>query len=260
MCEKMYKHPMQYYPLFLDISSRYCLVVGAGGVGRRKIATLLKAGAQKVFVVDEYLSFSEFQIFYSAEFLEENDLLVKEVLSEHACFSRISYIHRPFQESDIDGMTLVFAATSDSELNGHIADLCKKHSVFCNVIENIHRGDFIVPSHVNYDNLVLALSTSGTSPALAKALKKDLGEWLDTGYVPFLAFMAQVRKIMLSDDMQEIFQHPDRTKLFRSLVEDSLRGKILALLKAEKKAELQELVKQNVPSVIFEKIDWNEIV
>ncbi len=230
---------MQYYPLFLDISQVKCLVLGAGSVGRRKIATLQKAGAGNVLVIDENLDEKDFDRLY---------------FEEHGETPAVSYAQRSFSKEDISGIRLAFAATSNSDLNGFLAELCREKNIFCNVIEDVKRGDCIVPSHLDCDSLILALSTSGASPALAKALKEDLRVWLDHGYAPFLKFMEHIRSLLMQKELSEI----DRTQIFRDLVKNPLRGHILTLLAEGKRAELENLMRATLPLAVCKKISWTD--
>jgi len=231
---------MRYYPLFLDIFNMKCLVLGAGKVGRRKIATLQKAGALQVLVIDESLKKGEFERLYSEEYLEN---------------PRVCYEQRAFCETDLVGIRLAFAATSSTEENGLLAKMCHEENIFCNVIEDVKRGDFIVPSHIEHENLIIALSTSGTSPALAKALKEDLESWLALAYAPFLNLMEHIRNLLVQKEFDDI----DRTIVFREFVQNPLRGHILTLLAEGKRAELESIIKDRLPLAVCEKIEWGNV-
>lgn len=101
-------------------------MVGAGQVGRRKIASLADAGAERVLVVDVNPAGPEL-----AELLSRPNL-------EHAC--------RPFRESDLDGVFLVIASTSDETLNWRISALCAERGVLCNIVDQPEKCSFIVPA------------------------------------------------------------------------------------------------------------------
>ena len=231
---------MQYYPLFLDISKMKCLVLGAGHVGRRKIATLQKSGALQIFVIDENLNEIEFEQLY---------------LEEHGAKPCVFYAHRAFCEQDLVDIRLAFAATSNTEQNGALALLCSEKNILCNVIEEIKRGNFIVPSHIEHSNLIIALSTSGTSPALAKVLKEDLKTWLDLRYAPFLRLMACLRILLTRQEFIDI----DRTSIFRELVQNPLREHILTLLAEGNRAELEKILENKIPLDVCKKIEWENV-
>ena len=129
---------MRYYPLFLDLSRAVCLVIGAGRVGRRKIAALLECGAAGVVALDPFADAEKLQVF---------------VEDSRFCFER-----RPFREEDMAGKALVFICTSSREVNRTAAAACRARNVLCNVADAPHEGAFIVPSHVDAPPLSLALS------------------------------------------------------------------------------------------------------
>lgn len=145
---------MRYYPMFVSLEGRACLVVGAGQVGLRKILSLAECGAKRVLVLER----------------REPD----DALRELAARPGIRVERRDFAESDLDGMFLAIAATSNAGANQRIAALCRARGVLCNVIDAPEDGSFIVPSSVVRGDLAIAISTGGHSPALTKRIRKDL--------------------------------------------------------------------------------------
>ena len=138
---------MRYYPLFLDLAEARCLLVGAGRVGRRKAATLLECRPASLLVLDPGMDEAAF----------------RESLAGLDCAPLVCEA-RAFRPEDIDGVSLVFAATPSAEVNSAIARLCRASGVLCNVagpLEEGARGNFIVPAQVEDGPLVLALSKIG---------------------------------------------------------------------------------------------------
>lgn len=211
---------MRYYPLFLDLSRAVCLVIGAGRVGRRKIAALLECGAAGVVALDPFADAEKLQVF---------------VEDSRFCFER-----RPFRKEDMAGKALVFICTSSREVNRAAAAACRARNVLCNVADAPHEGAFIVPSHVDAPPLSLALSTGGASPALARALKEDLETWLGGGYVPLARFLEKLRPILLnlglgSDRNAEIFRalcSPEFRSCFRAAYAARDHKRILRMAEA----------------------------
>lgn len=188
---------MRYYPLFLDLTKSRCLVVGAGSVGRRKIASLLECRPLSVLVVDPNLN---------EEALDDAVAhLPKEALIKE---------RRAFCAEDAEHKHLVFAATPSAAVNSAVAELCRARGVLCNVAgpsEDGACGSFIVPAHVENGPITLTLSTSGCSPALAKALKEDLEQWIEGGYAHLALLLKALRPKLLalglgSDANAEIFR------------------------------------------------------
>ncbi len=170
---------MQHYPLFLSLQGEKCLVVGAGAVGCRKIATLLKAGAF-VLVLDT-----------------RRPKEIEEFIG-NACFC---FENREFHENDLTNCRLVFAASGKTDLNAHIASLCHTRNILCNIADNPAESDFFVPSHINRGSLTLAISTAGKSPAFTRSFKKELENWLDTNYAEkeqLVDFLGVLREPVLS--------------------------------------------------------------
>ncbi len=231
---------MRYYPLFLDLAETRCLLVGAGRVGRRKAATLLECRPASLLVLDPGMDEAAF----------------RESLSGTDC-APLSCEARGFRPEDIEGVSLVFAATPSAEVNSAIARLCRASGVLCNVagpLEEGAKGSFIVPAHVEDGPLVLALSTSGGSPALARALKEDLESWLSAGYsrLVFLLEALRPRLIALglgSDADAEIFRavcaRPLRDDLMAALAErDAARADALLapILPADLSFSAEEII------------------
>lgn len=169
---------MRRYPAFLDLSGKRCLVLGAGGVGLRKISGLLEAGAAEVFVLE------------AAE--------PSQALLALARDKRVHIARRPFAQADLDGVFLAVAATSSPEANLDLAEACAARGVLCNVADQPERSSFIVPSVIRRGELTLAISTQGGSPAVSKVLRKRLEEAVGEEYGLLLALLAALRPRLLA--------------------------------------------------------------
>ncbi len=165
---------MKYYPIFLDISGKTCLVVGGGKVGARKAKGLANAGA-RVRVV-------------SLEFDKR--------LSD-PCANGIHKEKKAFEPDDLRGVSLVFAATDNMALNTEVRDACRRAGILCNIADGMDKGDFILPAVVDRGALQVAVSTGGTSPAVARQLRMELEERFGPEYTHMLTLMANVRKTLL---------------------------------------------------------------
>ena len=177
--------PMRYYPLFLNLSAARCLVVGAGAVGRRKIAALLACRPAELLVVDPDL----------------NAEAVRTTAQEAGFSGALLLEKRAFRPEDAEHRTLVFASTPSAAVNSAIADFCRASGIWCNVagpLEAGSEGNFLVPAAVQEGPLCLALSTGGCSPALARALKEDLKEWLHGGYAALALLLKDLRPRLLA--------------------------------------------------------------
>ena len=203
---------MQYYPVSLDIKNRKCLVVGGGGVGTRKVATLLDCGA-KVTVVSPDVSGQLLA-------LANNGSIVLE--------------KRSYRKTDLDGMFLVIGTTDDEKLNRQISIDAEKLNMLCNIADRPNVCNFILPSIVNRGDLTISISTSGKSPALAKKLRIELEEQFGNEYAELLRLMGAIRKTLLSQKHEpEAHKH-----LFEQLIS---RG-LLDIIRGNRKDEIDSLL------------------
>jgi precorrin-2 dehydrogenase len=187
---------MRYYPIYLDIKDRNCLVVGGGSVGTRKVEMLLACGA-KVTVVS----------------IDAAETLKK--LSESGV---IQLKEQPFQSADLDNVFLVIGATDNEDLNFKIHAEAQRRGMLCNIADRPDVCNFILPSIVNRGDLIIAISTSGKSPAFAKKLRKQLEAQFGGEYAEFLDLMGAIRKKLLSKDHEpEAHKH-----LFEQLIQKDL--------------------------------------
>lgn len=190
---------MKYYPIFLNVRGRPCLVAGGGRVGQRKTVTLVSAGANVTVVSPEFC-----------------DPL--------AGMPGIRKKKRPFRPEDLDGVFLVFAATSDPAVNQWIQAEARKARVLCNSADEPDQGDFILPAVMSRGDLICAVSTSGASPALARKIRMDLDQAYGPEYAVFLTIMRRVRKKLLAAG-----HDPDgHRRVFRTLMEKNLPGLLAA--------------------------------
>ena len=183
---------MRYYPVNLDIRNRNCLVVGGGDVGTRKVMTLLDCGAMVIVVSPA----------------------VTEKIEELSDKGLIKLERRGFKPTDLDQMFLVIGATDNPELNRQIHTGAERLGMLCNIADRPEVCNFILPAIVNRGDLIIAISTSGKSPAFAKTMRKDLEKKFGTEYAKFLTLMGGIRTKLLSEDHEpEAHKH-----LFENLI------------------------------------------
>jgi len=178
------------------LQEKLCVVVGGGRVAERKVRSLLKAGA-KVKVVGPELTPS------LSRFKEEGQIV---------------YRPRRFRSGDLRGAFLAFAATDDRKTNGQVFRQALKLRLPVNVVDDPAHSSFIIPSLVEQGDLLVAISTSGQSPALAKALRQKLQKEIGPEYSYLLKLLGAVRRKILPLGLGQ-----DRNqKIFRKLVRDDL--------------------------------------
>ncbi len=166
---------MSDYPICLDIRDRACLVVGGGAVAGRKVRGLLDRGA-RVRVI-------------SPAIRPELKALVQN--------SRIQWEARPYRSGDAQGVFLAFAATDQPEVNQEVACDARAHGVLCNLADNRENSDFTLPAVVRQGPLQVAISTAGTSPGLARRIRKELQGRFGPEYRRFLTLMGRIRHRLL---------------------------------------------------------------
>ncbi|MDP3283950.1 MAG: bifunctional precorrin-2 dehydrogenase/sirohydrochlorin ferrochelatase, partial [Desulfobacterales bacterium] len=184
---------MRYYPVNLDIRNRKCLVVGGGDVGTRKVMTLIECGA-----------------FVRVVCINASEKLLK--LAESGL---IELKRRPYTGADLGGMFLVICATDDEELNRQVSLDAGEFNMLCNIADRPEACNFILPALVKRGDLVIAVSTSGKSPAYAKKIRKDLEKQYGVECADFLKLMGAIRKKLLSDSHEPEAHKP----LFEKLID-----------------------------------------
>lgn len=199
---------MAYFPMFVDMTERECLIVGGGNVAYRKVIVMLDFGAKVTVVADDICD-------------ELRKLKIDDIASEDKTGSytankenRITFIKRRFERKDCDGMEMVIAATDDSVLNHEIAEYCKAKDIMVNAVDQKADCSFIFPSYIKEKNLVAAFSSGGNSPVLTQYLKGKEQEIL----TPFLGelneYMGQIReKVIAQYDTQA-----ERKRVFKEIL------------------------------------------
>ncbi|UCE51678.1 MAG: bifunctional precorrin-2 dehydrogenase/sirohydrochlorin ferrochelatase [Desulfobacterales bacterium] len=204
---------MRYYPIHLDIMNRKCLVVGGGSVGTRRAITLLNCGANVTVVSPEVTG-------QLRELAQNGSIMLKE---------------RPYRAADLDGMFVVIGATNDDKLNRQISNDAESRNTFCNIADRPEICNFILPSIVHRGDLVITVSTSGKSPALAKKLREILENQFGEEYAHFLKLMGEIRKKLLSQSHQpEAHKH-----LFNHLIDNGL----LEMIRDGRKEDIDQLLR-----------------
>ena len=166
--------PFPYYPIFVNIQAKKCVVVGGGHVAFRKVRLLLDSEAD-VTVISPTL---------------HPDLapLVEK--------KAIHLIQRNYRSGDLKGAILVFAATDVKKTNHRVAEDAKKAGRLVNVADDPGPSDFIIPSFFRRGNLIIAVSTEGVSPALARRIRTRLEESIGEEYASLLAVIGEVRSTL----------------------------------------------------------------
>jgi siroheme synthase-like protein len=163
---------MSGYPIVLtQLSERRCIIIGGGPVAARKAQALVDAGARPVVV--------------SPVCVPELDVLAASGAIERGA--------RAYEPGDLDGASLVIAATDDGELNATVAADCRRRNVLINVVDAPALCTFTAPAVVRRGDLLVAISTDGQAPAFARHVRETLESVLDERYGELLAILAELR-------------------------------------------------------------------
>jgi len=203
---------MKYYPVHLDINNRNCLVVGGGSVGTRKVKTLINCGA-RVKVIS---------------------LTVSQQLRELAASGDIILAERSYQSEDLKAVFLVIGATDDDKLNKQISNDADRLNTLCNIADRPEVCNFILPSIVHRDDLVITISTSGKSPALAKKLRQALENQFGEEYGTLLHLMGAIRKKLL--------QQAHEPEAHKPLFEQLINSDLIVMIQKGKTEEIDALL------------------
>ena len=166
----------RYYPAYLDLRDRRCVVVGAGIVAERKVEQLHAAGAHVTVVAPE----------------------ATPRIAALADAGRIRLERRPYARGDLAGALLAFAAVDDDAVSRTVRDEATAGGVLLNVADAPDLCDFIAPAVVERGPVTLALSTGGASPALARKLREALETWPPLAWAGAAGVLSAVRRELLA--------------------------------------------------------------
>jgi len=163
-----------YYPVFLNIQGKRCVVVGGGNVALRKVKALFDCGAKITLISPR-----------------PHPEIVK--LSKRRA---LQLIHRDYEKEDLEDAVIVFACTDVKKVNRKVAENSKKTDVLVNVVDDPGFSDFITPSFFRRGDLTIAVSTAGTSPALARKIRTKLEKSFGEEYAALLSLVGEVRSAL----------------------------------------------------------------
>ena len=160
-----------YYPVYLDVKERCCVIIGGGQIAEGKIAALLECGAQIRMISPE----------------------VTDEVQDMADTGVLSLEKREYRDGDLEGAFIAIAATDDSSLSRRIAKEAEERNVPLNVADVTHLCTFIAPAVVRRGEVTAAISTGGLSPALARKLRVELQASPALDYADMAPMLSEVR-------------------------------------------------------------------
>jgi uroporphyrin-III C-methyltransferase/precorrin-2 dehydrogenase/sirohydrochlorin ferrochelatase len=191
---------MEYLPIFIQIKNRPCLVVGGGSIAARKVALLRKAQADVTVV--------------SPELCDELQQLQKEGLIQHQA--------RAFEDLDMETSVAVIAATNQRDVNERVSKLAHQLRLPVNVVDNPDLCSFIMPSIIDRSPVVIAVSTGGSSPVLARLIRTKLEGSIPAAYGRLASLVEGFR-----DKVKSAFPNVESR---RGFWEKILEGKVAELV------------------------------
>ncbi len=203
---------MDFLPIFMSIKDRPCAVIGGGEIAARKVATLARAGAA-ITVITPTLN---------------------ESLQARVEKGEISYIKGEFSPEAIDGCALVVAATDDHEVNKQVSVAAQKQNIPVNVVDTPSLCTFVMPSIIDRSPVIVAVSSGGASPVLARLLRARLETLIPVTY-------GQLAKLANSfrDKVKKAFQRGSERRLFWEKV---LQGPIADMAMAGQGAAAEKAI------------------
>jgi precorrin-2 dehydrogenase/sirohydrochlorin ferrochelatase len=197
-----HKQPPAYYPLFLDLRNKKAVVVGGGRVAERKVKALLNCQARVRLISPK----------------------ITPALKRRVDQGKLVWRPRSFRGGDLQGAFLVFAATDDPKLNRLIAAQAQKNHQLANVANLPLASSFLVPAVIRRGSLLIAISTSGFSPALAKKIRQELGLAFGREFSDFLNILGKVRLALSAEMPVQARRQKILSRLVRSEVLDLIRS------------------------------------
>jgi uroporphyrin-III C-methyltransferase/precorrin-2 dehydrogenase/sirohydrochlorin ferrochelatase len=201
---------MDFLPLFANIKGQTCLVVGGGSVAARKAGLLARAGGCIRLVAPEACD-------------SALDVVVGSG-GEYRC--------KPFADADLDGVALVVAATDDGALNAHVSDAARRLQIMVNVVDQPELCSFIFPSIVDRSPIVIAVSSGGASPVLARLIRARLETLVPASYGRLAGLVGRFR-----EQAKKVF--PDVNQR-RGFWERILSGPVAEMVFAGKERKAEE--------------------
>lgn len=165
------------YPAILQLQGEPITIIGGGKVALRKAKAFLEFGGEVTVISHQFEP-------------ELEGLGVKCVIGDYT-------------EADLEGSFVVVAATNDRTVNLAIGNYCKTQRILCNVIDNPKLSTLTMPAYMKRGDLVISVSTGGTSPSLAKQIKKELEAHYSEDYVAYLELLGALRSQIITQYTDE---------------------------------------------------------
>ena len=161
----------RYYPVFIDVKGRRCVVIGGGDIGQEKVEKLIDCDADVVVISPQ----------------------VNAQVRQRAEAQEVTWVRRAYQPGDLEAAFIAIAATDDNDVNRQIAREAGERNVLLNVVDVTHLCTFIAPSVATRGEVTIATSTGGASPALARTFREKLSTSRILEFADLVPLLADAR-------------------------------------------------------------------
>lgn len=212
---------MNYFPVFLDSKKIRAKIIGGGDVAARKIELLLKS-TNNITIVSPKLSST-----------------VERLINEH----KLTWHQRVFEPSDINDVNLIISSTDDTEVNRQVSELAEQKNILVNVVDQPHLCSYITPSIVDRNPMLIAISSSGSSPVLVRILKEKFDKLLPSRYGKLADFCYKFRDHVKA----RVKGVRNRRKFWEDILQSNIGDDILSGNIERAEQQLIVTLKQEVP-------------
>lgn len=210
---------MKYFPIFLKLESKPCLVVGGGDIAYRKVELLRRAGAAVTVVAPE----------------------VCDDMAALAKSKKITHINTEFSEDMATGQSVIIAATDNKTVNALVASIAEKLNIPVNVVDTPDLCGFIVPSIIDRSPIVVAVSSGGASPVLARLIRAKLETTIPAAYGRLALLAKEFR-----DNVKQTFSSiNDRRKFWEKVLQGRIAELVFSGQEQQAKSELEKELKNS---------------
>ena len=164
----------EYYPVYLNLAGKRCVILGGGTIAQGKIAALREAGASIKIISPE----------------------ATDGIKRAAQRGDVDFEQRPYREGDLEGAFIAVAATNVWHVNRQIFEEAEARGVLLNVVDDPDQCTFIAPSIVRRPPVTLAVSTGGASPALARKMRETLSEAPALKWADLAGALGRARRVI----------------------------------------------------------------
>ncbi|MEJ0008741.1 MAG: siroheme synthase CysG [Steroidobacteraceae bacterium] len=186
---------MDYLPIFLRVQNRLVVVIGGGEVAARKAELLLKCGAQVRLIAPELGGAAQ------------------ELLCRHAAAAQMTHLCATFTDEHLEGAALVMAATDSEAVNTRVSQTARARGIPVNVADDADTSDFILPAIVDRSPVIVAVSSAGTTPVLARRVREQI-EALLPARLGTLARFAGSQRARVNEQLRPALRRPFWERFF----------------------------------------------